>query len=204
MKKRLSLIGILSSLILSLVAGCGPELPPTMPKLYKMKLRVHYSDDMPVANAQIKLLRHEPMPLDWFIIGTTDKNGMLPLEIYGRFKGIPLGDYTVTINKKSESPSEFGDVPPADSSEYESWGRKRATEEREIYNYVNDVYSDPETSDLVLHIEKGKSYYEIDIGDNPNEFIGYTELSGESVEDIEAEAAEAENEDGVESEEMEE
>ena len=164
--------------------GCGVKLPIGMPKLYPVKVTFLYDDGTPVANAQVQLIRDEPLPLDWFIKGTTDDKGRLDATIYGRFDGIPEGFYTAEVRKLSEDPSVFGDTPPNDPDEEMLWAAKRGTEVRGIYREIQEEFSSAETSTCTFDVEKGGGKFTVYVGEKVKDLIGETEASGLDPEEI--------------------
>jgi len=101
---------------LAVSLGCGPKLPPGMPKLYPVTVTVTFDDGKPVDNANVKFRLTDPvLPRTWLHAGTTDSAGKVILMTEGGYAGIPVGKYSVTIEKfETEKQTDPSVAAPSD------------------------------------------------------------------------------------------
>jgi hypothetical protein len=108
MKQYLTILPL--ALVFAVSLGCGPKLPPGMPKLYHVTATVIFEDGKPVGGAQVIFRLTDPVLVrTWLHAGTTDSEGKVKLMTDGEYIGIPAGKYSVTIEKFE---TEKQDVTP--------------------------------------------------------------------------------------------
>ena len=111
MKQYLTILP--TALILAVSLGCGPKLPPGMPKLYPATVTVTFDDGKPVGGASVIFRLTDPvLTRTWLHAGTTDSEGKVKLMTDGEYPGIPTGKYSVTIEKFETEGTEERTVDP--------------------------------------------------------------------------------------------
>ena len=112
MKQSLTILPL--ALMLAVSLGCGPKLPPGMPKLYPVTVTVIFEDGKPVGGASVIFRLTDPvLPRTWLHAGTTDSEGKVKLMTDGEYPGIPAGKYSVTIEKFEREGTEERTAEPA-------------------------------------------------------------------------------------------
>ena len=145
--KRFCLLLFVSALFLS-SSGCQPaNRPEGLPTLHPCTVTVT-QNGAPVADVSVQLIAKEAS--NWPSGGITDAAGKAVIVTYGRFPGVPLGEYTVVLSKQ-ESKSD----PSAD--EYTSGTT-------EIFSLIAVEHTKQETSALRLTVNKGKNAESFEVG----------------------------------------
>jgi len=155
--------------LLALSLGCGEKLPADLPKLYPTRL-VIIQDDKPLEGASVHLLPKDTNSR-WAAAGKTDSSGRVEFFTEGRYRGVPEGDYQVTVSKTFTEPSQFDKARP-DDIDYATWERMAAQEKRDSYHLVDPVYDSRKTSPLELTVgPKQPKDRQIDVGKAFNQLI---------------------------------
>ena len=151
------------------LVGCGEQLPPDLPKLYPTRLII-IQDDKPLEGASVNLLPKNP-DSRWAAAGRTDSSGRVEFFTEGRYRGVPEGDYQVTVSKTFTEPSQYDKARP-DDIDYATWERLAAQEKRDSYHLVDPVYDSRKSSPLELTVgAKQPKDRQIDVGQAFHELI---------------------------------
>ena len=137
------------------IAGCGPELPEGMPKLYPCTLTIT-QDGKPLEGASVILFSMDPNISKWASNGVTDSSGNVVMKTQGKYDGAAAGDYKVLVTKIIV---EEGVVLQAETE---------TTPEKSIpgktFSYVEQQYGDPLKCPLTLTVSTGKTTETLDVG----------------------------------------
>lgn len=164
---------ILSALLVGAVvfiAGCGPELPEGMPKLYSAKAIVSYDDGTTIPEATVLLIpKDKAENKDWGSGGTTGTDGSIELFTRGQYQGVPAGEYKVTV-KKPLLVSGEPDAKELDAETYKlamkSYKNCTSPEPYVSYNEVDPKYNNFETTPVEVKVEeKNGNVLEIKVGE---------------------------------------
>jgi len=163
-EKRL-FVALVCGALLPFVTGCGVKLPTDLPKLYPTTLII-IQDDKPLEDAAVQLLPKDPQSR-WAAAGRTDSSGKVEFFTEGRYRGVPEGDYQVTVSKIYTEPGRyFGQTRPDDIDKM-TWDALVASEKDKIKSYylVDPVYDSKRTSSLELSVgPKQPKDRQIDVG----------------------------------------
>ena len=160
MKRKFASIAAILCLC-AIICGCskGPKKPSDLPKLNPTTVTVTYDDGTPVENATVALLSSETGGRTWNLTGPTDASGKLVLKTDGNWDGAPAGSYRVIVTKEiseMEEPTEVGG----------------SVSIKGITRYVDQKYSNPNTSGLTATIEDGKeNNLEFKVGEKIEESV---------------------------------
>ncbi|MCL2006226.1 MAG: carboxypeptidase-like regulatory domain-containing protein [Planctomycetaceae bacterium] len=149
------------SIALLFQAGCGddPNRPADLPRLYPVKITINQSGS-PLEEATVTL--HSKTPTKYGTSSaSTDSSGVAALRTYG-FDGVPLGEYTVTIEKRgieggNEVTDEFGGTTLVG-------GR--------IFQYVDSQYVRSADSPLSIEVTERGATDTFDVGAPVHIFLG--------------------------------
>ena len=165
----LFIVALFGTLLL-FVVGCGETLPPDMPKLYPTKV-VIIQDGQPLEGANVQLLPKDP-DSRWAAAGRTDSSGAVDFFTEGRYRGVPEGDYQVTVSKVYTEPSKYLGQKRPDDIDYPTWNRMMSEEKLNSYHLIDPVYDSRKTSTLELTVgPKQPKDRQIDVGNAVNELI---------------------------------
>ena len=170
MKRSFSILVLCA--VLSLSIGCSEKLPPDLPKLYPTSLIV-IQDGKPLEGATVQLLPRDTNSR-WAAAGRTDASGKVEFFTEGRYRGVPEGDYQVTVSKVFTEPSQYGAIRPEDPEAAAAWDKGVAGEAGKLksYHLVDPVYGSRRTSPLELNVSpKQPKGREIDVGKAFNQLI---------------------------------
>jgi hypothetical protein len=135
-------------LLIPFLSGCNQsQRPAGLPPLHPCTITVT-QNGVPVTDVSVQLIAKEESV--WPVTGITDTSGNAALVTYGRFQGVPVGDYIVVLSKRlTES-----DTP---ANEYVSGITH-------VYSLIDNKYSTAETSSLEMSVKKGRNSMSFDIG----------------------------------------
>ena len=138
--------------LLFLSIGCSEKLPPDLPKLYPTSLTV-IQDGKPLEGATVQLLPKDSNSR-WAASGRTNASGKVEFFTEGRYRGVPEGDYQVTVSKVFTEPSQYGAIRPDDAEAAAAWDKGVASEYGKLksYHLVDPVYDSRKTSSLELNV----------------------------------------------------
>ena len=158
-----------------LFVGCGGEkLPPDLPKLYPTKVVV-IQDGKPLEGANVVLLPKDP-DNRWGAAGQTDSSGVVEFYTEGRYRGVPEGEYQLTVSKVYTEPGQYIGQTRPDEIDRQTWDRLIAEEGRKLNSYrlVDPIYDSRKTSPLELSVgPKQPKDQKIDVGKAFNELIPF-------------------------------
>ncbi|MDR2641589.1 MAG: hypothetical protein LBC74_02220 [Planctomycetaceae bacterium] len=145
-------IGLFIVVLFSLVLfGCGENKPDGLPKLQPVTLRFTL-DGQPCDSASVHLIPQENSP--WVVGGSTDTTGTVVLKTHGKFSGVPIGKYKITVSKVERE--DVGELP---KNMYDP------QPETVMYNSIDPDYSNPEKTSLEIDVIQGKKISEsFDLG----------------------------------------
>jgi hypothetical protein len=146
------LIGLFLFILFSLgLFGCSENKPDGLPKLQPVTLRFTL-DGQPCGGASVHLIPQDENP--WAVGGSTDSSGTIVLKTHGKYSGVPVGKYKITVSKV-----EREDVGEAPKSMFDQ------QPEPVMYNLIDPVYSNPEKTSLEIEVIQGKKISEsFDLG----------------------------------------
>lgn len=161
MKKTFAFFTLLAGLVA--LSGCGGvEKPAGMPDLVKAQITIT-QDNKPLADAYVKL---DGAMKEWPVFGKTDANGVAILQTYkSEYVGAPEGEYTVSVDKVRETPSEFDGVVANGMEELMALDAKKKAEFRPSYYLVDRQYASFDSSPLKVSITSaGANPATLDVG----------------------------------------
>lgn len=145
---------ILLLLAISLLSGCGGEKKPKdMPNLFPCSITLT-QEKTPLEGATVMAVSEDPQMARWPITGITDAVGSISLVTYGKFNGVPEGDYTLLIIKE-ETVEQTPKV--VDATEHRQGPVK-------FYSLVDPKLGDKNSSTLKIKVGKKKNHFDFDIG----------------------------------------
>lgn len=130
------------------IIGCKNDRPEGMPALVPVVL-TFTQEGVPCEKASVSLIPDESSR--WPIGGSTDAQGKVELKTYGKFPGVPEGNYTVTVSKVER---EVQQDAPAPKSQYDAKPEVN-------YNLIDVSYGAKATSKLRVEVQKGKKDYPV-------------------------------------------
>lgn len=138
---------------LSLASGCGPHLPDGMPPLQPLSLMVTQEGE-PLSGASVSLFSTDNSH-SWTSGGMTSPDGTLNVFTHGKFNGIPMGKYKVTVDCVA---SDLPAPKDATMEELDAHNRKHPA-----FRIVPMSYTDKNTTPLEIEVAKGKNRQTINI-----------------------------------------
>jgi hypothetical protein len=153
-KIRLTVFTFLLLWMSFISSGCSKiEYPKDLPRLYSGTITMT-QQNIPLTDASILLT-----PIDgnqWNAGGTTDINGKAVLYTHGRYKGVAVGTYKVTIDKY-----EIGSEPPNAETIYRTTGNYPTPD---AYSFVDLKYTDLNKTPLEVIISEKNRNFSFDLG----------------------------------------
>ncbi|MDR1963819.1 MAG: carboxypeptidase-like regulatory domain-containing protein [Planctomycetaceae bacterium] len=150
---------VFTVLTVLILEGCFHQTQPDgLPKLYPVTVAVT-QDDKPLTDANVMLVSAS----QWTSGGITNSNGFVTLYTHGKYPGVPIGTYKVTVSKIRTE----GDPPPrapydAESAriyaEYKKSGKKYTR-----FQIVPKEYRESETTPLTIEVKNGTNMLSLNI-----------------------------------------
>jgi hypothetical protein len=150
--------------LIPFIIGCGGEKRPSdLPTTYPTVLTV-IQDGKPLEGASVNLLPKDTNSR-WAASGITDSAGRVDFFTEGKYRGVPEGEYQVTVSKTTTEPSKYeGQEKPADVDPI-TWSKTLAAEVRIGYRLVDPQYNSRNTTPLTLTVDpKQDENRQIDVG----------------------------------------
>ncbi|MDR2755180.1 MAG: lipoprotein [Planctomycetaceae bacterium] len=145
--KRYLILLIVSSLLCSLLSGCGQSTPPDMPVLHPCSITVKIKGK-PLDGVAIQLLAVDQSK--WFATGFTDKSGVANVQTLAEFSGAAIGEYIVTATKEVADPNWTPNPnKPEDGAP--------------IISFINYKYANKDTSPLHCTVKEGLNQFEFEV-----------------------------------------
>lgn len=157
--RRLFTSSVLLLLTAAFTSGCGESLPKGMPRLYPASLTVT-QEGQPLEGAIVQLVSEATADSPWGAGGTTDASGKVNLHTNGKYKGVPLGKYKVTISKMVTDPHPHPELK--DGPEFRKYLAILKT--LKTYRVVELQYSVITQTPLTIEITKEEKSYTVDAG----------------------------------------
>ncbi|MDR2757354.1 MAG: hypothetical protein LBC20_16775 [Planctomycetaceae bacterium] len=122
--------------------GCNFDSPTPagFPQKFVSCELVILQESHPLEQAFVKLIPVNETEKDWSIGGYTDDKGAVIPYTYGKWKGVPPGNYKITINKINENNKGVA------------------------FSFVELQYTQPKTTPLNLEVTKGKINQTLEVG----------------------------------------
>ena len=143
------------------VVGCGEQKPKGMPNLQKVKI-ILTQEGKPCEDAKIGLLPLGGDP-QWSSGGTTNAQGILEPVTHGKYKGMPVGKYRVTIDKSVGE----GEPPPPSPIDAESKKKFDAYiasgKTYKLFQVVPNTYRLRDSSPLEIEVTENTNEFTLDI-----------------------------------------
>ncbi|MCL2622497.1 MAG: prealbumin-like fold domain-containing protein [Planctomycetaceae bacterium] len=158
---RTLVLSIVLLLAAFLMTGCGEKLPDGMPRLYPASVAIT-QEGTPLAGAVVQLFPVNEANAAWGPGGTTDESGVVVLQTNGRYKGVPLGEYKVTVTKNEREPHPNPEL--RDGAEPEVRRYIAISQTLKTYSFVESEYGLLTQTPLRLEITAGERNYTIDAG----------------------------------------
>ena len=161
--KNSQLFCITGLLLLVFTFGCSQDrVPPKgMPKLYPCTIKITQGGE-PLVGAIVKL-HSQGEPIAWTVKGKTDATGTAIVFTDGYFKGAPVGEYKVTVDKLESVVPPLPDVLPTNENELMKLGNKQEADTKE-YRLVEPVYAEVGATTLSISVAKKKAEATFDVG----------------------------------------
>ena len=152
-----------------LFVGCGGEkLPPDMPRLFPTTVTI-VQEGIPLEGATVVLHPKDPNSR-WSAAGLTDASGKVEFFTHGRYRGVPEGEYQLTVCKIYSEQSQYQE-PPAGMDE-RTFNNLRAAENLGVYRLVDPIYDNPTTSPLEISVGRNQPQdRQFDVGKAIKEFL---------------------------------
>jgi hypothetical protein len=155
----------LPALLLALLflTGCGEQLPDGMPKLYPALITVTQEGE-PLEEATVMLIPEDSALMQWGPSGITDESGIAEMKTNAKYKGAPLGKYTVTVMKREREPHPHPEW--AGLSETDPNYRQFVQIARMLkhYDLVESHFGSVANSPLRIEVSAGQKEYTVDVG----------------------------------------
>jgi len=116
------------------LVGCSEPKPDGLPKLHSLVLKFT-QEGSPCVGAAVRLVPQDGNP--WVSGGTTDASGNAVFVTHGKYAGVPVGKYKITVSK----------------DEVESDEMLRSS----FYSSVDLVYTVESTTPLEIEVVAGKN-----------------------------------------------
>ncbi|MDR3234606.1 MAG: lipoprotein [Planctomycetaceae bacterium] len=155
------LITITLLIVTLMLSGCGQKLPPGMPKLYETGLTIT-QDGSPLTKANVTVISGDYSKLPYSGGGQTDAGGQLRLTTEGRYRGLPAGQYIVTVSKV-EGPDIALPAKVVTDAEIAEFDKLTAEIRQKSFEVVGEEFADTETSPLRLEVPKRKTSVTLDV-----------------------------------------
>lgn len=139
-----------------LFLGCQKlERPPeNMPELHPVTVTI-LQGGMPLENAVVRLIPEERTSR-WSSGGITDKNGVAVVCTQGKYEGVAVGTYKMTVSKIEMPQPPSAELAPLDVSPNTG---------EPAYDLISPEYSYPSKTPLRLTVAVGRNTYEpFDLG----------------------------------------
>lgn len=116
------------TLALSVFSGCGGQkYPDGFPKVYPVTVSV-VQDGKPLEGANVLFYAQDEVNSRWGIGGCTDAAGNAIMAVNGKYKGVPAGQYKVTVTKVVTESNQDKIPPQPDATKdpvaFETWYQK--------------------------------------------------------------------------------
>jgi hypothetical protein len=167
--QKISIVTLLCFILsVPFLFGCGNKrVPPEgMPTLYHCSVQIT-QNGQPLTDAIVTLhsiSEHFP----WTINGRTDEKGQAEIFTHGYFKGVPKGDFKVTVDKLETVIPPLPDVMPTSESELTKLYDKREEETKE-YRLVDMKFTQAESTPFSIHVDKKMNTISLDLGTTNNQ-----------------------------------
>jgi hypothetical protein len=153
-KRHLTIVTLLLLWVFLVLSGCSQtEYPKDLPRLYSGTIMIT-QQNVPLADASVFLT-----PTDgnkWNAGGTTDANGQAVLYTHGKYKGIAVGVYKVTVDKYEVEPEK-----PNAEAIYRKTGNYPVPD---AYSFVDLKYTDLNKTPLEVIISEKNRSFSFDLG----------------------------------------
>lgn len=141
--------------------GCKESRPAGMPKLQKVKITLT-QEGQPCDDAKLGLLPIGGDP-QWSSGGTTNANGVLEPVTHGKYKGMPVGKYRVTVDK-SVGEGEPPPPSPIDAESQRKFDEYRASGKTyKLFQVMPDKYRLRDSSPLEIEVTEGTNEFTLDV-----------------------------------------
>jgi hypothetical protein len=159
----LFILPILISFSVLLLSGCGGgRVPPEgLPKLYPCSILVTQEGE-PLVGATVSL-HSTSEKFQWTINGRTDESGKAEIMTHGYFKGVPAGNFKVTVDKLETVVPPLPEVMPTKESELTKLFNKIEEETKE-YQLVDIRYTQAESTPLSITVSNKMENISFDVG----------------------------------------
>ena len=163
--KRIVLMTPLFLACLFAFSGCRQERRPDgMPPLHPCRITI-IQDGQPLEGA-IVTLHSTGQGTNWGPSGTTVADGIAIIYTQGQFRGVPEGNYKVTIRKEETislaTPEQLAAIEKA-KAENPKW-YDPPNIKQETWRLVEKQYTDAKETPLELIVSKGTNNVEFDLG----------------------------------------
>jgi hypothetical protein len=138
MKIKIDFVFLFSVLFLFIGCHFGPAKPEGFPKLHPCELTI-LQDGTPLQESRVTLFPHDEDQKDWGTFGLTNTEGIVRFYTYGQWKGVPEGNFKVTVVKQLVEDPDI------------------------TYTLIDEKFAEPETTPFELEI-KGKTTQTFDVG----------------------------------------
>ena len=132
--------------------GCSEEKPEGLPPLQKVALQFN-QEGTPCVGASVSLVPLDKSP--WFVGGSTDANGSVQLKTHGKYVGVPVGKYRITISK-----TEKADTAKRDTNERPPDMASMMTPVVDSYHLIDPKYASRQSSPLEIEVVAGKNTFD--------------------------------------------
>ena len=108
--------------------------------------------------------------MDWAVSGKTDEKGSATIHTDGYFKGVPEGEYKVTVDKRETVIPPLPDVLPTDEDALLKVYNQQEANIKD-YRLVDSVYGRESSTPLLISVNKKKTVVSFDVGKQCRELV---------------------------------
>lgn len=156
--------------VLVCMVGCGEKLPSDLPELYPVEIMVT-QQDKPLADAYVQLINTES-DQKYNSGGVTSEEGKTSIQTHGKYRGVPNGEYIVTVTKEIFIRKGPWDKMPADEFEARKFREEnKSTLISKSFSVVASKYRDRKTTDLRVKVNGAPVTQTFELGAPVNEPI---------------------------------
>lgn len=149
-----------------LVLGCE-RLPDGFPTVYPATVTITQGGE-PLSEANVLLFNFEDSSFRWIISGCTDANGTAQLFTLAgaqvRKSGAPLGKFKVTVTKNTADDVPVAPMPRDSDAVHRAYREQLRQLKPHIHYFVEEVYTNSNTTPLEVTVEKKKNMFSLDAG----------------------------------------
>jgi len=145
------------------IPGCSSgRVPPAgFPRLYSCIIKITQEGE-PLVDAMVKL-HMQSDSIKWTVNGKTDETGTATIYTDGYFKGVPAGEYKVTVEKLETVIPPLPEVLPTNEEKLMQLHNQQEANTRE-YRLTDPIYCKVDSTPLLISVDKKKTEASFNVG----------------------------------------